>query len=72
MQQNELYVPPFLRDLMKGATEEDIRQASENLRGYVQALYATFRRMQAEQVHSDSADPETRARFQVGGTATDV
>lgn len=42
------YVPPFLRELMNGKNEEEILQASENLRGYVLAMYETYKRMQKE------------------------
>lgn len=42
------YVPPFVRRLMKDASEEEILQASANLGRYVRALYKTFLQMEEE------------------------
>lgn len=36
------YVAPFIRRLMKDATEEEILEASENLRQYLLVLYDMF------------------------------
>lgn len=69
MPKEEPYIPPLVRRLMKDATEEELVQASENLRRYVRALYATFLRMEAEQdatVRRDSCDSDGHDRFQLG------
>lgn len=36
------YVAPFIRRLMKDATEEEILEASENLRQHLKILYGMF------------------------------
>jgi hypothetical protein len=44
MERGNSYVAPFIRKLMPTATEEEILEASENLRGYLVAMRETFRR----------------------------
>jgi hypothetical protein len=70
MQEGEPYIPPFVRRAMKNATEDELRQAADYLRGYIQAVYATFLRMEAERAKNadcDSADVAAHDRFGLGG-----
>jgi hypothetical protein len=40
------YVAPFIRRVMKGKSEEEILEASENVRGYLRAMYQIYLRQQ--------------------------
>jgi hypothetical protein len=48
------YVAPFIRRLMKDATEEEILEASENLRRYLNVLYDIFLRQEEERLRKQS------------------
>lgn len=70
MQQGEPYIPPFIRELMPNATEEEIAEAAQNLRGYLSALYRIFLRREARERReraADSATSKARGRFGEGG-----
>jgi hypothetical protein len=43
------YVAPFIRTLMPDATEDQILEASENLRGYLLAMQELRRRIRRKQ-----------------------
>lgn len=40
------YVAPFIRRVMEGKSEEEILEASENLKGYLRAMYQIYLRQQ--------------------------
>ncbi len=41
-------ISPLVRELMPGATEEELQEATENLRAYLAVAYRIFRRLEAE------------------------
>lgn len=58
------YVAPFIRRLMKDATEEEILQASENLRQYLLVMYDIYRRREDELLYTRSSNPlDFRSNF---------
>lgn len=63
MDHEKPYVPPFVRRLMPTATEAEIEEASERLRGYLMLLYRIFLRKEAEQQQRDSQQSAPDARF---------
>jgi hypothetical protein len=67
MEQETPYVPPFIRRLMPNASEEQIIEASENLRAYLKLLYGIFLRKEAERLRTDSEESKPSARFGDGG-----
>lgn len=67
MEQDQPYVAPFLRRLMKGASEEQILEASENLRGYLRAMYAIYLRQERARRDQDSRASEPHDRFPDSG-----
>lgn len=67
MEQDQPYVAPFLRRLMKGASEEQILEASENLRGYLRAMYAIYLRQERARRERDSRASNAHGRFSRSG-----
>jgi hypothetical protein len=59
------YVPPFIRRLIKDATEEEILKASENLRQYLLILYRIYRE-HGEDGILDAVLKEARAKAKRG------
>jgi len=57
--QSQPYVPPFVRELMKDASEEEILEAVENLRRCIKVLYAISERERVETVCSVCGRPKT-------------
>jgi len=51
------YIPPFVRELMSGASEEELLAATENLKAYLRALYALSQSIEID----ESADSSTLA-----------
>jgi hypothetical protein len=49
MPSEEPYVPPFVRELMKGSTEDQILRATENLRQYLNVMLEAGIRLEQEQ-----------------------
>lgn len=63
MPQEKLYVAPFIRRLMPSGTEEEILEASENLRAYLNALYNIYLAQEAGSSAADSPEQEGHDRF---------
>jgi hypothetical protein len=72
MEQDQPYVAPFLRRLMTGASEEQILEASENLRGYLRAMYAIYLRQERTRRERDSRASNARDRFPGDGAQPHV
>lgn len=51
---------------MKGATEEELVQATDNLRRYLKAMYALYRALQVEDAGPDSPQSGGDGRFTLG------
>lgn len=66
MQSDEPYIPPFVRRAMRGATEADLLQATDNLRCYLKVMYALFRELESEKARSDSHESAGDVRFEEG------
>jgi hypothetical protein len=64
MHNKEIYVPPFLRRALKGATEEEIIAASETLRAYLRVAFEAFLRKRQQ---CDSLGLTRHDRFSDGG-----
>lgn len=64
MQSDKPYVAPFIRRLMPDASEEEILEASENLRGYLKILYGLFLEQEAKRRNADSPREAAHDRFQ--------
>ncbi len=67
MHDEELYIPPFIRRLMPNASEEEIKEAAENLRGFVDALYRLHLADQERRRRTDSAIAEVHGRVRESG-----
>jgi hypothetical protein len=67
MQPEKPYVAPLIRRLMPNATEEEIVQASENLRAYLNVLYDIFLEREAKQRAYDSQPESGYGRFKKRG-----
>jgi DNA invertase Pin-like site-specific DNA recombinase len=63
MQRDTQYVPPFIRRLMPTASEAEISEAAENLRGYLLILYRAFLAREAKRQASDSPTEQPHGRF---------
>jgi site-specific DNA recombinase len=68
MQNEKQYVPPFVRHVMKDSTDQEIQEATENLRRYLMALYGMFLRAQTEKPRCDSSDFPNHDRFETGSS----
>jgi len=55
MKNEEPYVPPFVRRVMKDATEDEILEATARLRRYLKAMYAIYQKKEGEG-RDDSGD----------------
>lgn len=62
MQEEEQYIPPFIRRLMPKASEEEIQHAAENLRAYIKVLYDIF--LEREAKERDSEQNRDHGRFE--------
>jgi site-specific DNA recombinase len=62
----EPYIPRFLRYKLKGATEEQLRQATDNLRRYIKAAYAVYLKVDERRSHADSPESRGDDRFRDG------
>jgi site-specific DNA recombinase len=67
MPEGEPYIPPFIRRVMKDASEEELLQGTENLRRYFKALYAVYLKIEEQKSRGDSVDRKSHDRFQMGG-----
>jgi hypothetical protein len=56
------YIPPFLRKKLKDASEQELEEATENLRRYLQALYRMFEKQEQERQEIWRRAEENRAR----------
>lgn len=52
----ERYVAPFIRRLMKDASEEEIQEASENLRQYLLLMWRIYCRREEEGTMGELSD----------------
>ena len=64
------YVAPFIRRLLRDATEAEIQEASENLRGYLLALYDLFLERDAARPRRDSPVRKHDVRFPDADTSS--
>lgn len=69
MKAEKPYVAPFIRDLMKGAKEEEILEASETLRAYLHVLWGIFTRQRGRS-EADSLNRTEHDRFGAEGGTT--
>ncbi len=68
MQSEKPYIPPFVRRLMKDATEEELFLATERLRRYLKAMYEIFLQQEEEKAAADSEKSDDHDRFQLGAS----
>lgn len=66
MGSEEPYIPPFLRHKLKGATKEELQQATDNLRRYLKAAYAVYLKIEERRSRTDSPESRADVRFQDG------
>lgn len=55
-ERENIYIPFFVRRLMPGASETDLRQAAENLRAYLAVIYTIYERRRSELGMPDSPE----------------
>ena len=60
------YIPPFVRELMSGASEEELLAATENLKAYLRALYALAQSIEIDE-RADSSALAPHGRFNDNG-----
>lgn len=66
MSQEDPYIPPFVRRAMNGATEDELVQATDNLRQYLRVMYKLFRELEAASASGDSSEFDSNGRFEMG------
>lgn len=67
MESDRPYVAPFIRRLMPDATEDEIVEASENLRRYLLIMYDIF--LEREAALADSPDNAGDDRVELDGAS---
>lgn len=72
MQPDPPYVAPFIRKLMPHATEQEIVEASENLRAYLKLAFEAFLRNRQATHQRDSRDMPDHDRFAEGGVPPSI
>ena len=63
-QHEETYVPLFVREVMPGATEQELARATENLWAYLGVLYRIFLEREERARQWDSEQSRDRGRFE--------
>ena len=66
MQPNEPYVPPFLRQRLPRATEQELVEAARNLHHFVKAAYDLAVEIEQRRCISDSHSPTATDRIFLG------
>jgi len=63
MSQEDPYIPPFVRRVMRGATKEELLEATSRLRRYLKAMYGIYVQLAEQKAAGDSEQTKMHGRL---------